>query len=66
VNSIATGWNHSVAILECGTAYIWGRGDQGQTGKGSLSNLYEPESLDIKWVMEASCGARHTVLITSK
>lgn len=71
VVKVRSGWNHSVAILENGTVYCWGRGDFGQLGNALMKNNYEPELVELSWksgshaCKEAACGARHTIFITS-
>ena len=46
VKSIATGYSHSLALLENGQVYSWGLGTSGQLGNGTESNSTQPVKVD--------------------
>ncbi|KAK3239804.1 hypothetical protein CYMTET_50294 [Cymbomonas tetramitiformis] len=60
---------HSLAVDEAGVAYTWGRNDAGQLGHGNYETYYTPaivQGLKGHAVRHASCGKRHTVVVTTE
>jgi len=68
VISISAGERHSAAISEKNELYTWGNGSNYRLGHGLLSNEYQPKlvtSLAEYYVSRVSCGANHTVAVTT-
>jgi hypothetical protein len=65
VLDVANGGFHTVALMEEGHLYLWGRSDYGQLGQGDTSNKNSPQkvTLDEK-VVSIACGSRHTFAFT--
>ena len=68
--SVACGESHTLAIIEGGSVYLWGRNGSGQLGfpadKGG-DTIHEPHLLlQLKGVdcMSAACGKDHNVVVT--
>lgn len=61
---INTGDDHSIAIGNNGSLWMWGRGDTGQLGNGSNSSFYLPNQIgiDTDW-KEAVGGVFHTLAL---
>lgn len=47
VVSIASGWNHSMAVKSDGTVWVWGSNSKGQFGDGNVGNTSE-EPVQVK------------------
>lgn len=47
IKAVAAGDNHSIALKEDGTVYLWGKGDKGQLGNGSTYSFKAPMQLMV-------------------
>ena len=66
---VACGDRHSVFLTSKGRAYVTGANFNYQLGLGHNVNINKPtliEQLVMKKIRRASCGSRHTVLISAK
>ncbi|KAJ7531965.1 hypothetical protein O6H91_14G067000 [Diphasiastrum complanatum] len=64
---IACGGEHTMAISREGLLFTWGQGYWGQTGHGTQDDVLSPRqvlSLQKEQVMQASAGARHSIIMT--
>jgi hypothetical protein len=63
------GLEHCIARNSSGKVYCWGRNDWGLLGIGSQDeNLHKPklnQYLNNKFVIDISCGARHSFVLTN-
>lgn len=59
--------NHSIIIAANGTAYTWGRNEDGQLGTGDTVNRYNPLPVSIDGVRfkGGACGLSHSFLIST-
>ena len=62
VRGVASGKNHSCAVLTTGAAKCWGEGDYGQVGDGNLGNELTPVDVITlsSGVASVSCGGNHS------
>ena len=61
---VAAGAFHSVAVLEDGRCYSWGKGTNGQLGNGKHEDHLVPYQVDIEdWVISAAGGWEHTIFL---
>lgn len=62
--SVATGWNHVVAIKSDGTLWTWGNNDNGQLGDGTIIDKNLPQQIGTEndWVY-ISCGQHATFVL---
>ncbi len=56
VVSIATGYNHSVALKSDGTVWFWGFNNHGQLGNGTLASPTKPRKSNISGVTQIASG----------
>jgi hypothetical protein len=65
VKSIAAGLNHSVAIKEDGTVWVWGSNRSGQLGNGTTTGAYNiPVQLaGLSGVADVIAKANHTIAL---
>jgi len=67
---IATGKNHTVAVMSVGRPWVWGVGGDGQLGLGGHEDFYLPQQLALdntfgdEQVIYATCGDDRTVFLT--
>ena len=47
--SVATNFNHSLAVTESGDLYSWGSGGGGRLGQNSTKLLRKPKHIQVKW-----------------
>jgi alpha-tubulin suppressor-like RCC1 family protein len=68
--SIACGRSGTFAIAESGALYSWGISSSGETGTGSLSNVYVPTrvvvTLKYEKIVQVSSGMYHVLALTNK
>jgi len=70
VASVSCGRNHTVAVTRGGEALAWGRGREGQLGRGGevesptayRTSPLRLEALRALPVLSAACGATHTLI----
>jgi alpha-tubulin suppressor-like RCC1 family protein len=69
---ISCGWNHSMALTECGHVYSWGWNNCGQLGIGNTVHSNEPKFvavIDVNkcnvFIEKISCGYAHSLLLSS-
>ncbi|KAN0032031.1 hypothetical protein ACTFIV_005904 [Dictyostelium citrinum] len=68
IKSIACGEEHTIALLETGDVYGWGRGDEGQLGHGIKENRVSPiliDSVKSLNVISVQCGAFNSSALTT-
>jgi alpha-tubulin suppressor-like RCC1 family protein len=66
VISIAAGEEHSLALLDDGTVWGWGRGDLGQLGNGSSADSPVPvQAQALSGVTAIDCGQNFSVAVAS-
>jgi alpha-tubulin suppressor-like RCC1 family protein len=59
---VAGGGGHSLALLEDGTLWSWGRNDRGQLGHGTTQSVTAPVKIEyLSDVATVSCGYFHTL-----
>ncbi|KAH8022262.1 hypothetical protein HPB51_023140 [Rhipicephalus microplus] len=65
IKQLAAGAEHSVALTDKGTAYVWGGGKEGQLGLGTKATVPSPLELkvDIR-IMCVSTGYYHTAIVS--
>ncbi|XP_065296220.1 X-linked retinitis pigmentosa GTPase regulator-like [Dermacentor albipictus] len=65
IKQLAAGAEHSVALTDKGTAYVWGGGKEGQLGLGTKTTVPSPLELkvDIR-IMCISTGYYHTAIVS--
>ena len=64
VRRVAAGAFHSVAVLEDGRCYSWGKGTNGQLGNGKHEDHLVPQQVDVEdWVVSAAGGWEHTIFL---
>jgi E3 ubiquitin-protein ligase HERC2 len=64
---ISAGESHNACITDRFCLYTWGNGQYGRLGHGFDSNEKKPkqvEELDKQDVIQVSCGAFHTLVVT--
>ncbi|XP_078475755.1 putative E3 ubiquitin-protein ligase HERC4 [Lampetra planeri] len=69
VRALAAGAAHSLAVTLTGGVFVWGANDHRQLGLDRLQDAYEVVRLEIlraRHVVHASCGDRHTALLTKE
>eukprot|EP01063_Lacrimia_lanifica_P012511 TRINITY_DN1916_c1_g1_i1.p1 TRINITY_DN1916_c1_g1~~TRINITY_DN1916_c1_g1_i1.p1 ORF type:complete len:571 (+),score=206.10 TRINITY_DN1916_c1_g1_i1:81-1715(+) len=69
VVDVACGSMHSVAVTADGTAYAWGRNDEGQLGIGNLNHQPTPHVVpkSSPWpFVAAAAGRAHSVFLSSR
>jgi E3 ubiquitin-protein ligase HERC4 len=69
---ISCGWNHSMALTECGHVFSWGRNKFGQLGIGNTVDSNEPKFVTVidgnkcnVFIEKISCGSEHSLLLSS-
>jgi tRNA A-37 threonylcarbamoyl transferase component Bud32 len=69
---ISCGWNHSMALTECGHVYSWGSNGSGQLGIGNTVDSNEPKFVAVidenkcnVFIEKISCGSFHSLLLSS-
>jgi hypothetical protein len=69
---ISCGWNHSMALTECGHVYSWGYNKFGQLGIGNTVKSNEPQFVVVidenkcnVFIEKISCGTDHSLLLSS-
>eukprot|EP01132_Coremiostelium_polycephalum_P005537 gene5537-6896_t len=68
VVSIACGEEHTICLLQNGSVYGWGRGEEGQLGNGVKETRSSPthiETLKSLNIVSVSCGYWNTAAITA-
>lgn len=67
ITSVALRGSHAIALDSKGTVYTWGRGDDGQLGTGTRSELAprKVRRLSHVHVCEVACGRMMTIAISS-
>ena len=73
---ISAGENHSAALSAGGEAYVWGRGEHGQLGRGEAPGESAPDALvpaRVSALVDANiscaqiaCGGDHVVALTTR
>ncbi|MFF2235777.1 RCC1-like domain-containing protein [Streptomyces anulatus] len=64
VKQIAAGCDFSMALLENGTVYAWGRGVQGQLGNGNRATSSVPRKVSgLKDVTKIAAGCHHALAL---
>jgi len=69
VSQVACGTEHAAAITVEGRMYCWGGGDRGRLGIGTEEDSHTPQlvaALAEKTICQASCGAFHTLALTTE
>ncbi|GMH38662.1 hypothetical protein BSKO_06546 [Bryopsis sp. KO-2023] len=71
IKHVSAGLGHTVACTESGDLYSWGMNTDGQLGHGDESSRIMPELIDTEIIsastmIKVSCGARHTVALSSE
>lgn len=56
VVELASGDNHSCALIEGGTVRCWGRGDLGQLGNGTVNRAAPLDVIDLSGVVQVAAG----------
>ena len=65
VELLACGEAHSLALSRDGEVFAWGRGAEGQLGRGVLEESVErPQGVEALGQVAASCGAAHTAFVS--
>jgi alpha-tubulin suppressor-like RCC1 family protein len=69
---ISCGWNHSMALTECGHVYSWGYNRNGQLGIGNTVNSNKPKFVAVidenkcnVFIEKISCGSYNSLLLSS-
>lgn len=66
VKKIAAGCDFSLALLENGKVYAWGRGVYGQLGTGNLATSAVPRQVvGLENIAEIDAGCHHALALTS-
>lgn len=61
--SVKAGGYHGLALLNDGTVYAWGYGDNGQLGNGANGSSDVPMKVNIKNVKAISAGYEHSLAL---
>ncbi|MFA6973053.1 MAG: hypothetical protein WC208_16855 [Gallionella sp.] len=65
VSMAACGDQHTVAILENGEVYSWGKGTTGQLGNGKLGNRLSPGLVSLpRPAIQVACSGNTTAIVT--
>jgi len=64
VTSISTGAEHSLALMQDGTVWAWGRNNNGQLGDGTKTNRLTPVQVpNLSGIVAISAGGVHSLAI---
>ncbi|KPA17142.1 chromosome condensation regulator RCC1, partial [Candidatus Magnetomorum sp. HK-1] len=64
--AIAAGGEHSMALQDDGTVWIWGLNEQGQLGDNTLENKTVPIKLQsVETFIAIAAGERHSMALTT-
>ncbi|MGW7317741.1 RCC1 domain-containing protein [Streptomyces sp. NPDC054865] len=67
VKQIAAGSDFSLALLENGKVYAWGRGIHGQLGNGSRSTSSVPRQVEgLEKIVAIAAGSHHALALTAE
>jgi alpha-tubulin suppressor-like RCC1 family protein len=69
VQEVAAGWGHALALMEDGSVWAWGVGDEGQLGLGTGIDCFLPKKIDISEIsgtriVSIGCGFTHSFFLT--
>lgn len=63
---VCTGYEHTLALLEDGTVYAWGRNDEGQLGNGTYEYSEKPQKvLKLSNIIDISTGDYFSMALDS-
>jgi alpha-tubulin suppressor-like RCC1 family protein/tRNA A-37 threonylcarbamoyl transferase component Bud32 len=69
ISDFANGLSHCIALNSSGKVYCWGRNIRGLLGIGSEDESYHKpilnQYLNNEFVIDISCGARHSLVLTN-
>lgn len=66
MRSVSAGLNHSLALIEDGTVWAWGRNQNGQLGHGHLGEFWYPAKVEsLAGIRMISAGADHSLALKS-
>eukprot|EP00811_Abedinium_folium_P033061 NODE_6052_length_1710_cov_4.651295.p1 GENE.NODE_6052_length_1710_cov_4.651295~~NODE_6052_length_1710_cov_4.651295.p1 ORF type:complete len:525 (-),score=114.57 NODE_6052_length_1710_cov_4.651295:134-1564(-) len=63
ITLVACGGDHSVFLTATGAAFAFGRNEDGQLGNGTRAASPLPSLMEVPLVVQAACGADHTLLL---
>lgn len=66
---IACGNGHTIALMDTGEAFSWGKGSNGELGLGSAKNYDLPQRITCNSTKpicftSVSCGSKHSALLS--
>jgi alpha-tubulin suppressor-like RCC1 family protein len=66
---ISAGWSHSMAVMESGSLFAWGNGEDGRLGLGCHSDQWHPKQVtsmagDALAVKQVASGYAHSLILT--
>eukprot|EP00762_Andalucia_godoyi_P005947 ANDGO_00053.mRNA.1 Ultraviolet-B receptor UVR8 len=72
VIKIAAGWNHSAAVTDDGSVWVWGMARFGQLGLGTTECVVTPQRIQFPAVageaqtklIDVCCGRNHTIFLS--
>ena len=66
VKTLATGWDHSLALKEDGTVWAWGNNSYGQLGNGTTTDSHTPVKVrNLSGVQAIAAGYYHSLALES-
>jgi hypothetical protein len=67
IKNLVCGSVHSIALLECGEVYVWGRSLNGELGLGSPNHKTTPQLLPLKTnVVFVAAGGHHSCAVSKE
>jgi len=63
VTAVAAGYGHALALLNDGTVWAWGHGDQGQTGSAFTVTSSPAQVAMLSGIVKISAGGAHSLVV---
>jgi alpha-tubulin suppressor-like RCC1 family protein len=68
---VSAGWSHSMAVMESGSLFAWGNGEDGRLGLGCHSDQWHPKQVtamagEALAVKQVASGYAHSLILTRR